>query len=72
MKRKFVSVAKRLGFEIVKYRSYRSAGMGGLQVFEVLVSKDSKKHFFTDSYFHLSGDAPKIIIQFEHELNEIK
>lgn len=72
MKRKFGQIAKRLGFTILDYKSFVSKGMGGLHVFEVKAKKGKAVLNFSDSYFHLSGDAPKVLKQFEYELNNKK
>ena len=73
MKKAFYKIAKKHNCIIVDYNTYREKGMGGLQVFEVTVALgDGKKLLFTDSYFHLSGDAPKILVQFEYEIKSKK
>lgn len=72
MKRKFYQISKRMGFVITSYKSYVSKGMGGLQVFEVKAKKGKVLLNFSDSYFHLSGDAIKVLKQFEYELNQSK
>lgn len=69
MKRKFYQIAKKLGATITSYKTYREPGMGGLQVFEVVANIGDERLNFDDSYFHLSGDAPKVLKQFEFELN---
>lgn len=72
MKRKFYQIAKKAGYTITSYKSFVSKGMGGLQVFGVRAKKGKTIVNFNDSYFHLSGDAPKVLKQFEYELNLLK
>lgn len=70
MKRKFFNVAKRNGINITSYLTHREIGMGGLQVFHIEYEKNGKTKAFDDSYFHLSGDAHKVVSQFETELKQ--
>jgi hypothetical protein len=69
MKRKFLQIAKSHDATISEYRTYREPGMGGLQVFRIAYElPDGGKKTFDDSYFHLSGDAHKVLEQFEKEV----
>ena len=70
MKRKLYQIAKKYGAAVLSYKSFRSVGAGGLQVFDIKLKKGKRVLNFTDSYFHLSGDAPKVIIQFEEEIKQ--
>lgn len=68
MKRKFFQIAKSYGAKINTYKSFISKGMGGLQVFDIRGKINGRPFVFTDSYFHRSGDAPKVLLQFNNEL----
>lgn len=69
MKRQFYNIAKRFNCIIFYYKTWREKGMGGLQVYEVKASiGNGKTIYFSDSYFHLSGDAPKVLEMFEIEI----
>jgi hypothetical protein len=68
MKRKFFKVARDMGVVILKYESGVSRGMGGLQFYHIEYVSNGRHYHFHDSYFHLSGDAPKVIKMFEIEV----
>lgn len=70
MKRRFYSIANRLGATITSYHTYREVGMGGLQVFHIEYTIGDKHRSFDDSYFHLSGDEHKVLEMFEIEINK--
>lgn len=68
MKRRFYQIAKKLKVKILEYTSYREKEMGGLQVYSIKVKIKNRVLLFSDSYFHLSGDQPKVLRQFEQEI----
>lgn len=70
MKKKFFAIAKRLGVTIKEYKSTRLRDVGGAQMFDVRYEVGSRSFHFVDSYFHLSGDAPKVLEMFEIEASE--
>jgi hypothetical protein len=71
MKRKFYRIAKKLNVVIVSYKTHAEIGMGGLQVYSIqYITSEGAEYTFDDSYFHLSGDAPKVLEMFEIEVTK--
>lgn len=69
MKRQFHQLAQKHNVTITEYKTYREPGSGGLQVFHITYQlQNGKEKQFDDSYYHLSGDAPKVLQQFEIEV----
>lgn len=70
MKRKFFVIAKRLGAAIKEYKSTRLRDIGGATMFDIKYEVGGNVFHFVDSYFHFSGDAPKVVAMFEIEVNQ--